>query len=87
MGSGILHHLDHKSVALCFRHNDKTPSQIRKDSLKRGESTMKEITKEQLDHMPDPIARMVWIRWIENGEARMINQKEVEECQQTAKAQ
>ncbi|MDD5049388.1 MAG: hypothetical protein PHH09_10720 [Methanoregulaceae archaeon] len=48
---------------------------------------MKEITKEQLDHMPDPIARMVWIRWIENGEARMINQKEVEECQQTAKAQ
>jgi hypothetical protein len=33
---------------------------------------MKEITQEQLDHMPDPIARMVWIRWIDRGEARVV---------------
>jgi hypothetical protein len=38
---------------------------------------MKEITEEQLKHLPDPISRLTWIRWINRGEARLIKQGEI----------
>ena len=36
---------------------------------------MKEISQELLDHMPDPIAKMIWERWIEDGTARLKTYK------------
>ncbi|MBP7145691.1 MULTISPECIES: hypothetical protein [unclassified Methanoculleus] len=33
---------------------------------------MKEITQEVLDHIPDPIAKLVWEKWIADGKARLI---------------
>ncbi|KUK60617.1 MAG: Uncharacterized protein XD82_1564 [Methanoculleus marisnigri] len=33
---------------------------------------MEEITQEVLDHIPDPIAKLVWEKWIADGKARLI---------------
>jgi len=33
---------------------------------------MKEISQETLDHIPDPIAKLVWEKWIAEGKARLI---------------
>jgi len=30
---------------------------------------MREITQEVLDHIPDPIAKLVWEKWIAEGTA------------------
>ncbi|WP_165394862.1 hypothetical protein [Methanofollis fontis] len=47
---------------------------------------MKEISQEVLDHMPDPIARMVWERWIEDGTARLKTyQSEGQKCRATTR--
>ena len=35
-------------------------------------SALKSITKEQLEHLGDPIAELVWRLWIKHGEARLI---------------
>lgn len=40
---------------------------------------MKEISQETLDHIPDPIARLVWEKWIAEGKARLIP-SEVKKC-------
>lgn len=34
---------------------------------------MKEIDKQTLDHIPDPIARLVWEKWISEGKAKLID--------------
>ena len=36
------------------------------------ENRMEEITQEVLDHIPDPIAKLVWEKWIADGKARLI---------------
>jgi hypothetical protein len=33
---------------------------------------MREILQEVLDHIPDPIAKLVWEEWIAEGKARLI---------------
>ncbi|NLB00751.1 MAG: hypothetical protein GX837_07305 [Methanomicrobiales archaeon] len=33
---------------------------------------MREITQEVLDHIPDPIAKLVWEKQIDDGKARLI---------------
>jgi hypothetical protein len=33
---------------------------------------MKSITREQLDHLGDPVAQMVWRLWIKRGEAQLL---------------
>ena len=33
---------------------------------------MREITQEVLDHIPDPIAKLVWEKWIADGKSRLI---------------
>ena len=46
---------------------------------------MKEIRQEALDHIPDPIARLVWEKWIAEGKARLIpSNSEVKNCSQMA---
>ena len=34
---------------------------------------MKEINKQTLDHIYDPIAKLVWEKWISEGKARLID--------------
>jgi hypothetical protein len=34
---------------------------------------MKEIDKQTLDHLPDPIAKLVWEKWLVEGKARLID--------------
>lgn len=42
---------------------------------------MREITQEVLDHIPDPIAKLVWEKWIAEGTARLIQPgHEVQGC-------
>lgn len=42
---------------------------------------MKEISQEILEHLPDPIARLVWEKWIAEGTARLIPiDHEVQRC-------
>jgi len=42
---------------------------------------MKEISQEVLDHIPDPIAKLVWEKWIAEGTARLIStEREVQRC-------
>jgi hypothetical protein len=42
---------------------------------------MREISQEILDHLPDPIARLVWEKWIAEGTARLISSgNEVQSC-------
>jgi len=42
---------------------------------------MREITQEVLDHIPDPIAKLVWEKWIAEGTARLIPpENEVQRC-------
>lgn len=46
---------------------------------------MKEIHQEVLDHMPDPIAKLVWEKWIAEGKARLITRdSEVKKCRAPA---
>jgi len=46
-----------------------------------GETNMREITQEVLDHIPDPIAKLVWEKWIAEGTARLIpSGNEVQGC-------
>jgi len=46
-----------------------------------GENSMREITQEVLDHIPDPIAKLVWEKWIFEGKARLINpNSKVKKC-------
>jgi len=33
---------------------------------------MKEIEQEVLNHIPDPLAKLVWEKWIAEGKARLI---------------
>ncbi|WFN33480.1 hypothetical protein L1S32_06355 [Methanogenium sp. S4BF] len=33
---------------------------------------MKEIEQEVLNNIPDPIAKLVWEKWIAEGKARLI---------------
>ena len=48
------------------------------------ESNMKEITQETLDHIPDPIAKLVWEKWIAEGTARLITPETgVKKCRAT----
>ncbi|OPX70869.1 MAG: hypothetical protein A4E38_01284 [Methanoregulaceae archaeon PtaB.Bin108] len=42
---------------------------------------MHEITQETLDHLPDPIAKLVWEKWIAEGKARLITYREAQVCQ------
>ncbi|MBP2145463.1 hypothetical protein J2129_000917 [Methanofollis sp. W23] len=47
---------------------------------------MREISQETLDHMPDPIAKMIWEKWIEDGKARLKTpHNEAQKCQATAR--
>jgi len=42
---------------------------------------MKEIEQEVLNHIPDPLAKLVWEKWIAEGKARLIPAKrEVSIC-------
>jgi len=43
-------------------------------------SIMHEITQETLDHLPDPIAKLVWEKWIAEGKARLVPYCEVKAC-------
>ncbi len=43
------------------------------------EKSMKEISQETLDHIPDPIAKLVWEKWIAEGKSRLIP-SEVKKC-------
>jgi hypothetical protein len=40
---------------------------------------MEEISQETLDHIPDPIVKLVWEKWIAEGKARLIP-SEVKKC-------
>lgn len=45
---------------------------------------MREISQEVLDHIPDPIAKLVWEKWIQDGKARLITRdEEAARCVQT----
>ena len=33
---------------------------------------MREIEQEVLNHIPDPISKLVWEKWIAEGKARLI---------------
>jgi hypothetical protein len=33
---------------------------------------MRSITREQLEHLGDPVAEMVWRLWIKKGEAQLL---------------
>lgn len=48
-------------------------------------SIMHEITQETLDHLPDPIAKLVWEKWIAEGKARLVTHCEVTACQTVSK--
>jgi hypothetical protein len=51
------------------------------DTPCEGENDMREISQEILDHLPDPIARLVWEKWIAEGTARLIPaEREVQRC-------
>ncbi|HOT03979.1 MAG TPA: hypothetical protein PK069_07360 [Methanolinea sp.] len=41
---------------------------------------MHEITKETLDNLPDPIAKLVGEKWIAERKARVITHCEVKKC-------
>ncbi|WP_292347205.1 hypothetical protein [Methanoregula sp. PtaB.Bin085] len=43
-------------------------------------TNMHEITQETLDHLPDPIAKLVWEKWIAEGKARLVTRCEVKAC-------
>lgn len=37
---------------------------------------MREISQEVLDHIPNPLAKLVWEKWIADGTARVIARDE-----------
>jgi hypothetical protein len=45
------------------------------------QQTMREISQEVLDHIPNPLAKLVWEKWIQDGTARLITRdKEAARC-------
>ncbi len=42
---------------------------------------MKYISSEELEHMQDPIAQIVWKRWLKEGKAELI--EEIRKCDDT----
>ena len=39
---------------------------------------MKYITNEELEHMQDPIAQLVWKKWLQQGKAELV--EEIKKC-------
>jgi hypothetical protein len=39
---------------------------------------MRYITTDELDHMPDPIAQLVWRRWLKEGKAELV--EDIRKC-------
>jgi len=44
--------------------------------LHRRKQTLREISQEVLDHIPNPLAKLVWEKWIADGTARLIARDE-----------
>lgn len=41
---------------------------------------MHEITQETLDHLPDPIVKLVWEKWIAEGKTHLVTYREAYAC-------
>lgn len=41
---------------------------------------MHEISQEILEHLPDPIAWLVWEKWIAEGKAKLVPNNEAVKC-------
>ena len=44
---------------------------LHSENPERSHMNMKSITQEELEHLGDPIAQLVWRLWIKKGEARL----------------
>jgi hypothetical protein len=42
--------------------------------VKRSSVSPRRITREELNHLRDPIAKMVWQHWIATGEALLVEE-------------
>jgi hypothetical protein len=42
---------------------------------------MRYISNEELEHMRDPIAKMVWEQWLKEGKAELV--EEIQKCDTT----
>lgn len=65
-GSCLYHR---ESIYFCARD---AGDKYQNHGISAQENSMEEITQEVLDHIPDPIAKIVWEKWIAEGKARLI---------------